>query len=72
MPDIDWDKCPQGARVTTLVEDISGDIKEIKSDVKGINGRLRAIEKWRWAITGGMLLLGSMVTLGISIMRVWK
>jgi len=46
----------------TALEFIQEDIAEIKRDLregfKITNGRLRRIEKWKWMITGAVVVLG--------------
>ena len=64
MVEVDWDKCPVGSRVEAKLEAIHGDVTEIKS----YNGRLRKVEKFVWAVGGGVSLLSLiLVCLGILI-----
>jgi len=38
-------------------------VLDILKEVKSINGRLRAVEKWKWRISGGLTLLALVVGL---------
>lgn len=51
MPDKDHD----------LLIRIDERILDILKEVKSINGRLRAVEKWKWRISGGLTLLALVV-----------
>ena len=46
----------------TALEFIQEDIAEIKQDLRDgfkiTNGRLRRLEKWKWMITGALVILG--------------
>ena len=53
MPDKDHD----------LLIRIDERVLDILKEVKSINGRLRAVEKWKWRISGGLTLLALMVGL---------
>lgn len=46
-----WNDCPIGAAITERLDAIHGDVKEIKSDVKSQNGRVRSneINKVDWS-----------------------
>lgn len=37
------------------------DIKEVKEQCKLTNGRVTALEKWKWAMTGGGIILSMFV-----------
>lgn len=51
MPDKDHD----------LLIRIDERVADILSEIKSINGRLRAVEKWKWRISGGLTLLALVV-----------
>jgi hypothetical protein len=36
-------------------------VLDILKEIKSINGRLRAVEKWKWRISGGLTLLALVV-----------
>jgi len=38
-------------------------VADILKEIKSINGRLRAVEKWKWRISGGLTLLAVVVGL---------
>lgn len=43
-----------------LLGEMHSDIKQIKEQVTRTNGRVTALEKWRWIITGCLIALGAM------------
>ena len=49
-------------------KDIRDDIKDIKDQVTKTNGRVTALEKWRWFIMGGIVVLAFIV--GNSMLNV--
>ena len=53
MPDKDHD----------LLIRIDERVLDILKEVKSINGRLRAVEKWKWRISGALTLLALVVSL---------
>lgn len=40
---------------------INENLEEIKVEVKKTNGRVRALENWRWFITGGLAILSILI-----------
>ena len=61
--------------LTDAVRDLSGmvdptlvglrsDVDDISADVKEVNARISSLEKWRWMVTGALLLLASLVGWG--------
>lgn len=51
-----------------LIRDIKDDVKEIKIQTKITNGRVSALENWRWAMVGGgVVIIGTVVPLIIYI-----
>jgi len=47
--------------IKEFMEDIRRDLVEIKLQVKTTNGRVSALENWKWLITGGMSVLTILV-----------
>jgi hypothetical protein len=47
-----------------FLQDLKKDAIEIKEQVKKTNGRVTALENWRWFIIGGMAVV---VTTGIPL-----
>lgn len=45
----------------TQYNSIKDDLREIKTDVKETNGRVRKLESWRWFITGGLALISIII-----------
>lgn len=41
-----------------IQEEIQKDVKEIADKVETINGRVDVLERWRWMIVGGAIVLG--------------
>jgi hypothetical protein len=44
-----------------LFNGIKEDLGEIKDQTKKTNGRVSALENWRWFITGGLVIIGSLL-----------
>jgi hypothetical protein len=42
-------------------------LDRIEKQVVKTNGRVSALEKWRWIITGGIIVLGAMSVPGVSL-----
>ena len=49
------------AEVLLKLEEMHKDIAEIKAQTMKTNGRVSVLENWRWLITGGIIILSTVV-----------
>lgn len=47
--------------IREFVSDIKGDIQEIKEQTQRTNGRVSALEQWRWFILGGLTIISMLI-----------
>ena len=69
MPDIDIDHLSDR---DLLVLTVTG-VNEVKVTLCSQDKRLRALEDWRWAITGGLsMLVFLIIVFGVYALTHWK
>jgi len=71
MSEFDPEKCTIGAKLTQAFKDQTGTLKIIKDGVERQNGRVRAIEKWMWALSGaiGILTIKGIFNFAVEVLR---
>lgn len=60
-------------RVYDVVNELRGDMGELKTAIKEQNGRVQRLEEWRWKMGGGLAIVGVLATAaaGMAMRVLW-
>jgi hypothetical protein len=60
---------PYSKRETDMhFSEIKDTLREIKDQTIKTNGRVTSLEKWRWTVTGGLIVVGGIGAANISLL----
>lgn len=53
---------------TVHIGEIVRTLERIEAQVLKTNGRVSSLEKWRWGITGGLIVVGGLGAVNVSLL----